>query len=306
MTLPKPLVLFLAFCGGAAIFAMPLVLGAIALGAGGDGDGAPSSEAPAATASASPDAGGGEILGELEFHAFDLGFEPASVEVEQPGRYTVTFVNDGAILHDITFADGTVVEAEPGESATGEIVVPAEGLGYICSIPGHADGGMEGAITVTGSNPDEVPHSGSGHEPGANAEIEPDPEAPEYVPRDATAPDLAEGDVHEIELVVTEREMTVAPGVVQTVWTFGDSVPGPVLRVKVGDTVRVTLVNPETNQLPHSIDFHASLVAWNDEMRSINPGEELVYEFVAKYAGVYMYHCGTTPALHHIARACSG
>ena len=64
-------------------------------------------------------------------------------------------------------------------------------------------------------------------------------------------------------------------------------------------------MNPETNQLPHSIDFHASLVAWNDEMRSINPGEELVYEFVAKYAGVYMYHCGTTPALHHIARACS-
>ena len=306
MTLPKPLVLFLAFCGGAAIFATPLVLGAIAFGAGGNGAGAPSSEAPVPTASASADAGSGEILGDLEFHAFDLGFEPASIEVEEPGRYTVTFVNDGAVLHDITFADGTVVEAEPGESGTGEIVVPAEGLGYICSIPGHADGGMEGAITVTGSNPDEVPHSGSGHEPGANAEIEPDPEAPEYVPREATAPDLAEGDVHEIELVVSEREMTVAPGVVQTVWTFDDSVPGPVLRVKVGDTVRVTLVNPDTNQLPHSIDFHASLVAWNDEMRSINPGEELVYEFVAKYAGVYMYHCGTTPALHHIAQGMFG
>jgi nitrite reductase (NO-forming) len=76
--------------------------------------------------------------------------------------------------------------------------------------------------------------------------------------------------------------------------------------VKVGDTVRVTLKNPETNQLPHSIDFHASLVAWNDEMRSINPGEELVYEFEAKYAGVYMYHCGTTPALHHIASGMFG
>ena len=65
-------------------------------------------------------------------------------------------------------------------------------------------------------------------------------------------------------------------------------------------------MNPETNKLPHSIDFHASLVAWNDEMRSINPGEELVYEFVAKYAGVYMYHCGTTPALHHIANGMFG
>ena len=74
----------------------------------------------------------------------------------------------------------------------------------------------------------------------------------------------------------------------------------------VGDTVRVTLRNPDTNQLPHSIDFHASLVAWNDEMRSINPGEELVYEFEAKYAGVFMYHCGTTPALHHIASGMFG
>lgn len=78
------------------------------------------------------------------------------------------------------------------------------------------------------------------------------------------------------------------------------------LRVTVGDTVRVTIKNPESNQMSHSIDFHASLVAWNDEMRSIAPGEELVYEYVAEYAGVYMYHCGTAPALHHIANGMFG
>lgn len=308
MNVPRPLILFLAACGGALFFGMPIVLGAIALGAGSPPAAVePSGGAqPEASGSAPAEEATDEVIGELTFHAFDLGFEPASVEVEEPGRYSVTFVNDGAILHDITFADGTVLEAEAGQTATGEIVVPAAGLGYICSIPGHADGGMQGAISVAGANPDEVPHSGSGHVPGANASIEPDPEAPEYTVYDPAAPDLAEGDVHEIELVVTEREMTVAPGIVQTVWTFGDTVPGPVLRVKVGDTVRVTLVNPETNKLPHSIDFHASLVAWNDEMRSINPGEELVYEFVAKYAGVFMYHCGTTPALHHIAQGMFG
>ena len=305
MTVPKPLVLFLAACGGAALFGMPLVLTALLLGAGGSPEPTAGPVEPP-SASAAPTAQAA-VVGELMFHAFDLGFEPASVEVEQPGRYSVTFMNDGAILHDITFADGTVLEAQPGQTATGEVVVPTEGLGYICSIPGHADGGMKGAITVSGSNPDQVPHAGSGgDQPAANAEIEPDPNAPEYVTRDAAAPDLPEGEVHEIELVVSEHEMTVAAGIVQTVWTFGDTVPGPVLRVKVGDTVRVTLVNPETNQLPHSIDFHASLVAWNDEMRSINPGEELVYEFVAKYAGVYMYHCGTTPALHHIASGMFG
>ncbi|HET7686086.1 MAG TPA: multicopper oxidase domain-containing protein [Candidatus Limnocylindria bacterium] len=304
MTVPRPLVLFLAFCGGAAIFATPLLLGALAFGGGAPA--ASASGSPLAAPSGSPAPPSDAILGELEFRAFDLGFEPASVEVDAPGRYTVSLLNDGALLHDITFADGTTLVAEAGETVSGEVVVPAEGLGYICSIPGHADGGMRGSITVAGANPDEVPHSGSGGAPAAGASIEPDPDAPEYTLHDPIAPPRAEGSVHDIELVISEREMTVAPGIVQTVWTFGDTVPGPVLRVKVGDTVRVTLKNPDTNKLPHSIDFHASLVAWNDEMRSIDPGEELVYEYEAKYAGVYMYHCGTTPALHHIASGMFG
>ena len=304
MMLPRPLVLFLAFCGGSALFGAPLVLAALALGGGVPAT--PVSEqagSPSATATASVDAE--EVVGELTFTAFDLGFEPASVEVNQPGRYAVIFVNDGAVLHDITFADGSVLEADAGETATGEVVIPAEGLGYVCSIPGHADGGMEGAVTVAGGFT-EVPHGGSAHNPGAAPSIEPDPAAPAYVLHEPAAPALAEGEVHDLELTITEREMTVAPGITQIVWAFNDSVPGPVLRVSVGDLVRVTLRNPETNQLPHSIDFHASLVAWNDEMRSINPGEELVYEFEAKYAGVFMYHCGTTPALHHIASGMFG
>ena len=105
---------------------------------------------------------------------------------------------------------------------------------------------------------------------------------------------------------MSERLMTVAPGYEQLVWTFGDQVPGPVMRVKVGDTVRVHLINPATNMMGHSIDFHASMVAWNDEMRTINPGEELVYEYKANYAGVFMYHCGTAPTLHHIANGMYG
>lgn len=164
-----------------------------------------------------------------------------------------------------------------------------------------------GASPATAADDPESPAHGD-HDGGVGtaAPVEPNPEAPEYVLRDPTAPPRPEGEVHEIELVMTERLMTVAPGFEQLVWTFGDEVPGPVLRVKVGDLVRITLVNPEENLLPHSIDFHASMVAWNDEMRSINPGEELVYEFEAKYAGVYMYHCGTAPALHHIANGMYG
>jgi len=56
----------------------------------------------------------------------------------------------------------------------------------------------------------------------------------------------------------------------------------------------------------HSIDFHASKVAWDDEMRTIQPGESLVYEFTADYAGAFMYHCGTAPTLHHIGNGMYG
>jgi nitrite reductase (NO-forming) len=166
---------------------------------------------------------------------------------------------------------------------------------------------MAGAIKVEGAtqggeggNPDD--HGG----PVAATDVEADPNAPAPVTHDATAPARLEGEVHDIELVITEEEMTVAEGFVQKVWTFGGSVPGPVIRVKVGDTIRVTLKNPATNELPHSIDFHASQVAWNDEMTSINPGEDKVYEWTADYAGVWMYHCGTSPALHHIANGMYG
>ena len=302
MQLPRPLVLFLAFCGGAALFAAPLVLAAIALGGGAPPSVSAPDASPAAAVSAAPDSG--EVIGEMTITAFDLGFERANMAVDRPGRYAVTFVNDGAIFHDLTFSDGTMLDAEAGATATAEVLVPAEGLTFLCSVPGHADGGMRGEVSVAGSGPGTAGQPASG--PAAHQPIEPDPDAPEYVLRDPAAPPRAEGRVHDIELVVTERQMTVAEGVTQTVWTFGDSVPAPVIRVTVGDTLRVTLVNPDTNELPHSIDFHASLVAWNDEMRSIDPGEELVYEFTAEYAGVWMYHCGTPPALHHIAAGMYG
>ena len=304
MNLPRPLVLFLSACGGAALFAAPLLLAAFAIGGAGAGGASADVSSPAATASQAPATD--EVVGELTFHAFDMGFEPAMPEVEAPGRYTVTFVNDGAMLHDITFADGTTIAAEAGQTATGEVVIPADGIDFICSVPGHEAAGMTGMVMVAGG----TEHGGESPAPSDTAApagvVEPNPDAPEYVLRDPTAPAVAEGELHEIELVMTERQMTVAEGYEQLVWTFGDEVPGPVLRVKVGDTIRITLKNPETNTMAHSIDFHSSMVAWNDEMRSINPGEELVYEFVAKYAGVYMYHCGTAPALHHIANGMFG
>jgi nitrite reductase (NO-forming) len=85
--------------------------------------------------------------------------------------------------------------------------------------------------------------------------------------------------------------------VTQELWTFDDMVPGPTLRGKVGDLFRITFIND--GLMGHSIDFHASKVDPGTEMRTIQPGESLVYEFEAKHAGIWMYHCGSDPVLHH-------
>jgi nitrite reductase (NO-forming) len=163
---------------------------------------------------------------------------------------------------------------------------------------------MTGTVTVAGVAPSPSGDSHGG--PAPSSDVAADPSAPAYELRDATAPPLLPGDVHDIDLVVEEKLMTVATGYQQMVWTFNGSVPGPVIRVKVGDTIRVHLKNPATSKLEHSVDFHASQVAWNDEMTSIKPGEEKLYEWTAEYAGVWMYHCGTSPALHHIANGMFG
>ncbi len=217
--------------------------------------------------------------GTIAIDAFDLGFTPAQPTVDAPGRYTVELTNTGSAPHDITFPDGTQVAAGPGETASVEVDVPAAGLAFICSIPGHEQGGMTGTIGVTGGDaaaaaspePSAASHDDHGG-PAPVTDVAADPNAPAPVVHDPAAPDRLEGEVHDIDLVMTEQEMTVAPGFVQKVWTFGGTVPGPVIRVKVGDTIRVHLKNPAENEMAHSIDFHSSQVAWNDEMRSIAPG----------------------------------
>jgi nitrite reductase (NO-forming) len=131
-----------------------------------------------------------------------------------------------------------------------------------------------------------------------------DPNAPKYTLYDPKAPALREGTVHNIDFPIIEKDITVADGFVVRAWTFGGSVPGPAIRVHLGDTVNVNLRND--GQMSHSIDFHASQTAMNHQMVEIKPGETFTYTFTADYAGVWMYHCGTAPALHHIANGMFG
>jgi nitrite reductase (NO-forming) len=112
------------------------------------------------------------------------------------------------------------------------------------------------------------------------------------------------GTVHSVTLDMEEKQIEIAPGVSQLMWTFNGTVPGPILRGKVGDTFEIKLVNH--GSMPHSIDFHASKVAPNVTMRMVMPGQSWVYRFTATNSGIFMYHCGTAPVLEHIGMGMYG
>jgi nitrite reductase (NO-forming) len=255
---------------------------------------------PAASTSAGTGTATGNVLDTIDITAADLSFDPSNVTVDKAGSYEVKLTNKGAITHNITFADGSSASADPGQSATVRVAVPAAGITFKCTVPGHAAAGMQGMIMVTAA----AAASASPATAGNAAAPLPDPNAPAYTLRDATAPPVMTGTVHDIDLPIVEKDMTVAAGYVVHVWTFGGTVPGPVIRVHLGDTVHVHLTNQGT--MSHSIDFHASQTAMNDQMVEIKPGATFTYTFKADYAGVWMYHCGTAPALEHIANGMFG
>ena len=283
-------------------------------------DGPGSSDAAREASVAAVNASGVLAPGDtVEFFATEFAFAPHELTAEA-GTYTGVLINQGETEHDIQFENGEQVLAAPGESVEFDFVVPPEGVAFNCTISGHADAGMVGLVqTPESAATAEAAPAQAAPSDGVPV-VEANPDAPAYTLRDPNAPARGEGegvtlivggapdggDLIEVEMVVEEKLMTVAEGYEQLVWTFNGEVPGPVLRTEVGDTVRVLLSNPIGSEVPHSVDFHASQVAWNDEMRSIEPGEDLVYEFTTDYAGVWMYHCGTDPVLHHIANGMFG
>lgn len=140
---------------------------------------------------------------------------------------------------------------------------------------------------------------------GGGATIDPNAKpGPDWKPFDPHLAPGPGGTEHQVTLHAKETQAEVAPGVMQERWTFNGQTPGPTLRGKVGDVFTVTLIND--GKIGHSIDFHASQTNMDQDMRTLNPGESLVYQYKAQYAGIWMYHCGTAPILHHIGNGMFG
>lgn len=247
---------------------------------------------------------------EVRVEARDMRFTPSTIEIEAGDRLVIEVVNTDTTSHDLVLDSGQASgRIAPGESAVLDVGVVGRSLDGWCSIAGHRQMGMTLAVVVTGGDDAPVaevtaaPAPSGGHGEGEHATI--DLQAPmSGSPFDATLEPAPDATVHRVTLEVENVMTEVAPGVTQELWTFGGGVPAPTLRGKVGDVFEVTLVN--NGDMGHSIDFHASWIAPDDVMRTIEPGESLTYRFVAERAGAWMYHCSTMPISLHIANGMAG
>ena len=257
-------------------------------------------------------------------------FTPAQVEVPAGNRLVVEVTNDDkGMTHDLTFDNGaTTGTINPGETKTVDAgVITADQEGY-CSVAGHRSLGMVFKVKATGASANQVAqgdhnhgsagthnHAATGNVPTlmtvANGKIDMSA-APGsgYQYRDPNIPALNTATqvngktVRKVTLEVQEVDREVAPGVTAHMWTFNGQNMAPVLHGKVGDIFEVTLVNNGT--MGHSLDFHAGMVSPDNTMKTIAPGERLVYRFEAKAAGIWLYHCGTAPLSLHMTQGMYG
>ncbi|RDI60728.1 copper-containing nitrite reductase [Microvirga subterranea] len=137
------------------------------------------------------------------------------------------------------------------------------------------------------------------------------PEAPVNVVRDPTdlpGPIGKRGPQRiKVNLETTEVTGQLADGTTYHYWTFNNKVPGPFIRVKVGDTVEVALKNHDDSVMMHNVDFHAVTgPGGGAKATEAAPGESRGFEFKALNPGLYVYHCATPMVAQHIANGMYG
>lgn len=164
---------------------------------------------------------------------------------------------------------------------------------YFCSVPGHREAGMEGRIQVV-----------------AGPRVAAAPIAPDIVrdPSDLPPPiHTRSAQTVRVDLVTTELKGQLDSETTYNFWTFNGKVPGPFIRVRVGDTVEVHLKNDENSIMVHSVDFHAATgPGGGAEFTQTDPGQESIVTFKALVPGLFVYHCATPSVPHHITNGMYG
>jgi nitrite reductase (NO-forming) len=208
----------------------------------------------------------------------------------------IILLNGEGAEHDIVFPDQDARSQRiTGRGASTSMAFRAGRSGdfvYYCDIPGHRLAGMEGKFLVTPVPPTQTLVE-------ANISREAGDVPPPIGKRDPQTV--------RVDLLAVELEGRLAEGTTFGYWTFNGKVPGPFLRVRVGDTVEVHLKNAVESTLIHSVDFHAATGPGGGAASTqTDPGKETTVKFKALVPGLYVYHCATPMVAHHIANGMYG
>src|SRR3954468_13160473 len=229
--------------------------------------------------------------------AIDEQVNPVLSAAEGQG-VQVTLINGEGAEHDIVFAEQEATARSAhitGRGASTNIAFRAGKAGdyiYFCSLPGHQLAGMQGQFLVTPQAPPQTLVEADISKLATDLPPPIGKRAPQTI---------------RVDLTTVELEGRLAEGTTFGYWTFDGKVPGPFLRVRVGDTVDVRLKNSSDSAMVHSVDFHAATGPGGGAASTqTNPGEEKGVKFKALIPGLYVYHCATPMVAHHIANGMYG
>src|SRR5579863_5798985 len=220
-----------------------------------------------------------------------------TVVVHEGETVQINLINGEGAEHDIVIDQyGARSSRVIGKGASSAVTFTASKTGeffYYCSAPGHREAGMQGRIQVA---------------PGARtatvataADVTRDPtDLPP--PIGARPPQVVRVDLRTVEV-----QGQLADKTTYNYWTFDGKVPGPMLRVLVGDTVEVHLKNDKDSVMVHSVDFHAATgPGGGAEFTQTDPGAEKIVTFKALVPGLFVYHCATPSVPQHITNGMYG
>ena len=237
----------------------------------------------------------------------EFAIDPAEITAPAGTALTFNISNAGQASHDYTIDAGPQSEEVPAGGST-TLEVPSLDSGkyrVFCSLPGHADAGMEATLTVTEGGGAAAPaeqatdHSAhesltpeqmvAGHVKGMKAF----PAKTEVMGNQPLKPTM-DGDVKVFELTADEISWEIAPGEFKEGMAYNGQIPGPRLEVNMGDKVRVILHNKL--DVPTALHSHGLVLpAAMDGVPGLTqdpvmPGESFTYEYTLRNSGSHMYH----------------
>ena len=231
----------------------------------------------------------------------------------------ITITAGDSVEHDVAFPDFNAQSKHisgEGSSDTFEFLADKPGtFKYNCLLAGHKEAGMVGTFIVTGSAANsEAPASApvNGQVVSSEPLVVSNPATkgadvvrdPAEIPAEIGA---REPQTVRIDLEAVEVEGQLADGTTYKYWTFNGQVPGPFIRVRVGDMIEVHMKNLTNSSMAHSVDFHAVTgPGGGATMTQTKPGEETMFTAKALNPGLFVYHCATPMVAEHIANGMYG